>query len=213
MGVAILSLITALILADGQGIRPSPYCSEYDFSWNTCGDWNHPNSFMKNQNSYGTYSVTVFQVPLEADPFMLVESLEFCVAGPQTLEAGIWLDLPDMGPPGPPGTEDISVQFLPVVPQGHEDSTGVAYTAVDVSSGELAIVHPGEIIAFGCSLEPGTFLGMENGTPVDGAVTYAWWLGGWDPDAPWHWVPCMQIGCSDWFGLEQETWGAIKHSF
>ncbi|NLP05553.1 hypothetical protein GX411_06360 [Candidatus Fermentibacteria bacterium] len=213
MSALVLVLITVFTSAGGQVPRLSACSYDYDFAWNTCGDWNHPNSYMKNQNSYGTYSVTVFQVPLEADPFLLVESIEFCVAGTQTLEAGIWLDLPDMGPPGPPGTEDISVQFLPVVPQGHEDSTGVAYTPVNVSSGELAIIHPGEIIAFGCSLEPGTYIGMENGTPADGAVTYSWWLGDWDPDAPWHWIPCMQIGCSDWFGLSPSTWGGIKTLF
>lgn len=213
MDAVISFLVTAFVATGAQGCQPSPCPYDFDFAWNTCGDWNHSNSFMKNENSYGSYTVTVFQVPLGADPFLLVESLEFCVAGTGTLEAGIWLGLPDMGPPGPPGTEDITVQFVPAVQQGHEDSTGVAYTAVNVSSGELAIIHPGDIIAFGCSLEPGTYIGMDNGTPADGAATYAWWQGAWDPDSSWNWIPCMQIGCSDWFGLSPCTWGGLKTLF
>jgi hypothetical protein len=220
MRLALVAIVAAAGLAlaqdrlDGQpaggSFKPGRGLND-DYQYNTCGSWDYPNENMKNYLDYGTYGIALIQVPTILPNPVIIQSVEFCVAGPLELEAVIWTGLTSLTPPGAPGTETYSIPYAPVVASGGESMTGVEYTSVDVSSLNI-VVNPGDFIAFGTSLTPGTYIGIINSVPA-GAATYAFWQGAWDADAPWGWTTCLQIQMVEDIGLVPSTWAGIKAVF
>jgi hypothetical protein len=193
----------------GYTLEEMTYSSGFYF--NTCAGWDYPNERMQPQIGYGTCGIAILQIPAGLGNPVRIDTVEFCVTGTGEHQALIWIGLPGLDPPGPPGTQSYTVAFTPLVASGHPDSSGVAYTPVDVS--DLGIVlDPGEYLAFGCTLDPGDYIGVVDQLFPDGH-TYAFWQGDWDSDAPWGWTACHQIGCSDATALEPGSWGSIKTLF
>ena len=152
-----------------------------NLQYNTCETWDYANESMLEGYTYGTYAIAVFELPGTYPNSILLQTVEFCVAGPSQLNAVIWTGLSEVGPPGLPGTEDYNIAYTPAVSSGSMEMSDVDYSVVDVSS-EGILIAPGDIIAIGTSLDSDSFIGIVD-TVFPGTATYALWEGAWDADA------------------------------
>lgn len=182
-----------------------------DLQYNTCGTWDYANARMIQESGYGTYAIAIVELPDTYPNSIVLQTIEFCIAGPNQLNAVIWTGLTAIGPPDAPGTEDYNIPYTPAVATGGTGMSDVDYTVVDVS-GENIVMAPGDIIAFGTTMDAPSFVGVVD-IVFPSAATYAFWDGAWDGDASWGWTACHQLSGIDASALERSTWGDIKAAF
>jgi hypothetical protein len=173
-----------------------------DVEYNTTGTIDGPATTGGSASGWGTHFITSWTNNTGME--LVVVELGWPCGGTGPVDWMVWLGA---GLPGAPGSEMFGGVWTPASADGTTNPPPV-YSYIDVTASNI-IVPVGTTVYFGYE-NPG----IGGQIPVNGVVTYAWYLGAWDPDDAWGRTAVLQIKANDTsVATEHSTMSQIKALF